>query len=147
MYLLDTDHLSVLERGGAESEPLRRRLQAVPPDEIAATVVSYEEQTRGWLSYLAKARSLEEQVTAYHYLQRHLQVFCIVPLMAFDPAAAVIVQQLQQQRLRIGTMDLKIASIALSQGATLLSRNVRDFQKVPGLHVEDWTPPPTGATE
>ncbi len=139
MYLLDTDHLSVLERGGADAERLRQRLQAVPPAEVAATVVSYEEQTRGWLSYLAKARSLTDQVTAYSYLQRHLQVFCAIPLLAFDPAAATIVQHLQQQRVRIGTMDLKIASISLAQGATLLSRNVTDFQKVPGLLVEDWT--------
>jgi len=139
MYLLDTDHLSVLERGGTESQRLRRRLQAVPPDEVAATVVSYEEQTRGWLSYMAKARSLDEQITAYSYLQRHLQVFCTVPLIAFDSAAAAMVQRLQKQRIRIGTMDLKIASIALSQNATLLSRNVTDFQKVPGLRVEDWT--------
>ncbi len=139
MYLLDTDHLSVLERGGAESERLRRRLQAVLPDEVAATIVSYEEQTRGWLSYLARARSLEEQVASYGYLQRHLQVFCAVPLIAFDSAAAAIVRQLQRQRVRIGTMDLKIASIALAHDATLLSRNLTDFRKVPGLRVEDWT--------
>jgi len=55
MYLLDTDHLRVLERGGMGAERLRQRLQIVPPIEIAATVVSYEEQTCGWLSYLAKA--------------------------------------------------------------------------------------------
>ncbi len=135
MYLLDTDHLSVLERGGPQSERLRRRLQAVSPDEVAATVVSYEEQTRGWLTYIARSRSREEQVAAYAHLQRHLQVFCAIPLLAFDPAAAAIVQQLQQQRIRIGTMDLKIASIALAQEASLLSRNVTDFQKVPGLRV------------
>lgn len=118
---------------------LRQRLQTVPPDEVAVTVISYEEQTRGWLSYQAKARSLEEQVAAYTLLQRHLQVFCVIPLMAFDQAAATIVRQLQQQRVRIGTMDLKIAGIALAQGATLLSRNARDFQNVPELPVEDWT--------
>ena len=139
MYLLDTDHLSVLERGGAEAVRLRRRLQAVSPDEVAATVISYEEQTRGWLSYIARSRSPEEQVTAYGYFQRHLKVFCAVPLIAFDPAAAAVVQHLQRQRIRIGTMDLKIASIALAQGASLLSRNVIDFQQVPGLRVEDWT--------
>lgn len=99
MYLLDTDHLSVLERGGAASVGLRQRLQTVAPDEVAATVVSYEEQTRRWLSYIARSRSLEEQVTAYGYLQRHLQVFCAIPLIAFDPAAAAIVQQLQRQRI------------------------------------------------
>jgi tRNA(fMet)-specific endonuclease VapC len=139
MYLLDTDHLSVLERGGAVAERLRRRLQVVPPDEVAATVVSYEEQTRGWLSFMARARSLEDQVTAYSYFQRHLQVFCVVPWIAFDTAAAAIVQQLQRQRIRIGTMDLKIASIALAQQASLLTRNVADFRQVPGLHIEDWT--------
>ena len=72
-------------------------------------------------------------------MQRHLQVFCTIPLLDFDSAAAAIVQQLQQQHIRIGTMDLKIASITLAHEATLLSRNVKDFQKVPGLLVEDWT--------
>ncbi|RRR71966.1 MAG: hypothetical protein EI684_10800 [Candidatus Viridilinea halotolerans] len=76
MYLLDTDHLSVLERGGAPAQRLRQRLQTIAPDNVAATIVSYEEQTRGWLAYIAKARSREEQVTAYTYLQRPLQVFC-----------------------------------------------------------------------
>jgi tRNA(fMet)-specific endonuclease VapC len=42
-------------------------------------------------------------------------------------------------KIRIGTMDLKIAAIALAHGATLLSRNLVDFKKVPGLTVEDWT--------
>jgi tRNA(fMet)-specific endonuclease VapC len=139
MYLLDTDHLSVLERGGAESQRLRRRLQAVSPDEVAATVVSYEEQTRGWLGFLSKARSRDDHVTAYAYLQRHLQVFCAIPLVAFDQTAAMIFQRLQQQRIRIGTMDLRIASIALAHDATILSRNSADFQRVPGLRVEDWT--------
>ena len=129
----------MLERGGAEAARLRRRLQTVAPDEVAATVTSDEEQTRGWLSYIARSRSPEEQVTAYGSFQRHLQVFCAVPLIAFDPAAAAVVQQLQRQRIRIGTMDLKIASIALAQQASLLTRNVADFRRVPGLHVEDWT--------
>ncbi len=139
MYLLDTDHLSVLERGGTPSQRLRQRLQAVSPANVAATIVSYEEQTRGWLAFIAKARSREEQVTAYTYLQRHLQVFCAIPLVAFDQDAATIVEHLQKQRIRIGTMDLKIASITLARNATLLSRNSADFQKVPGLRVEDWT--------
>lgn len=139
MYLLDTDHLSVLERGGDEGLRLRQRLGAAPRDEIAATVVSYEEQTRGWLSFVAKARSLEEQVTAYSYLQQHLHVFCAVPLPAFTPDAATVLGRLQKQRVCIGTMDLKIASIALAHNGTLLSRNLQDFQQVPGLRVEDWT--------
>jgi tRNA(fMet)-specific endonuclease VapC len=38
----------------------------------------------------------------------------------------------------IGSMDLKIASIALAHSATLLSANLRDFRQVPNLSVEDW---------
>jgi tRNA(fMet)-specific endonuclease VapC len=138
MHLLDTDHLSVLERGGEASTQLRRRLNVLAPDQVAATMISYEEQTRGWLAFLAKARSLDEQATAYGYLQRHLQIFCAVPLLPFDAAAVAVMQRLQQQRVRIGTMDLKIASVALARDATLLSRNTRDFGKIPGLRVEDW---------
>ena len=49
-----------------------------------------------------------------------------------------IFEQLSKDRLRVGTADLKIASIALAQNATLLSRNLRDFQRIPNLNVEDW---------
>ena len=47
-------------------------------------------------------------------------------------------ERLRQQRVRIGTMDLKIAAIALGYNALVLSDNLRDFQQVPGLHAEDW---------
>ncbi len=46
---------------------------------------------------------------------------------------------LKSQKLRMGTLDLRIASIALSQNAVLLTRNLSDFEKVPNLKVEDWT--------
>jgi tRNA(fMet)-specific endonuclease VapC len=64
VYLLDTDHMSLLERGGAPGEALRVRLQAVPPDDAATTIISYEEQTRGWLARLAQARTIERQAAA-----------------------------------------------------------------------------------
>lgn len=139
MYLLDTDHLSVIERGGKAAGRLRKRLATIPPDMVAVTIVSYEEQTRGWLSYLTKARSLADQVTAYEHLQRHLQTFCAIPLILFDTNAAQVVQQLQKRRVRIGTMDMKIAAITLARQATLLTRNTADFRQVPNLQIEDWT--------
>lgn len=45
---------------------------------------------------------------------------------------------LRGQRLRLGTMDLKIAATALVHDALLLSANRRDFERVPGLRVENW---------
>ena len=60
-------------------------------------------------------------------------------VLAFDESAAVQYQQLRSLKLKIATMDLKIAAIVLAQSATLITRNVSDFAAVPGLSVEDWT--------
>ncbi len=139
MYLLDTDHVSVLERGGTLGAQLWMRLARIPTHEIAVTIVTYEEQTRGWLRYVARACTDTEQAQAYHYVQQHLTLFCRMPLVAYDQDAIQYVQQLRQQRIRMGTMDMKIAAIALAHHAVLLSRNMVDFQRVPGLQVEDWT--------
>ena len=57
MYILDTDHLSVLERKGANVQPLLQRMMAIDPAQISTTIISYEEQMRGWLSYVAKAQT------------------------------------------------------------------------------------------
>ena len=61
------------------------------------------------------------------------------PVLPFDAAATAVFDGLQAQRIRVETMDLRIAAIALSRGLTLLMRNVRDFGRVPGLVTEDWT--------
>jgi tRNA(fMet)-specific endonuclease VapC len=62
-----------------------------------------------------------------------------IPLVDFDERAADEYERLRKARIRIGSMDLKIAAIALASDATLLSRNLSDFSKVPGLRVEDWS--------
>jgi tRNA(fMet)-specific endonuclease VapC len=61
------------------------------------------------------------------------------PVIPFDAAAAAVFDGLVAQRVRVATMDLRIAAIALSRGMVLVTRNVSDFGKVPGLQTEDWT--------
>jgi tRNA(fMet)-specific endonuclease VapC len=140
MLVLDTDHMSVLERSDHHaSATLRERLSTLPPVEVATTIISYEEQMRGWMAYIARTRSMTQQVEAYRRLLRHLDNYRRVPVLAFDAQAAIEFQRLRRARVRIGTMDLKIAAIVLSQSATLLSKNLADFGKVPDLRVEDWT--------
>jgi tRNA(fMet)-specific endonuclease VapC len=84
---------------------------------------------------------MAQQITAYGRLLSHLDNYRRIPVLAFDEAAATTFQRLRRSRLRVGTMDLKIAAIVLSRDATLLSRNLGDFSQIPSLHVEDWTLP------
>ena len=139
MLILDTDHMSLLEWGSDSTARLRERLSDRDGREVATTIVNYEEQIRGWMAYIAAARSLPDQVEAYQRLRSHLDNYRQIPVLDFDHKAAEVFQQLRRARIRIGTMDLKIAAITLAVDATLLSRNRRDFEKVPGLKVEDWT--------
>ena len=140
MIVLDTDHLSVLERNTQPgSTTLRAHLAHLLPDEVVTTIISYEEQMRGWMAYLVQSRSVAQQVVAYGRLLQHLDHYRRIPILEFDGAAAVIFQRLRRARRHAGTMDLKIAAIVLSHDALLLSKNLTDFGQVPGLQVEDWT--------
>jgi len=139
IYLLDTDHISLMDRGGREGQAIRSRLKRVPPDDVSASTISYEEQIRGWMSVIAQARTAQQQVPFYRELERLLRFYCLTPLMPFDADAAEHHTRLRQAHVRIGTMDLKIAAIALANNATLLTRNLADFSKVPELKAEDWS--------
>jgi len=67
------------------------------------------------------------------------QNYRFIPLLDFDAAAAVEYQRLSRSRLRVGSMDLKIAAITLANDATLITRNLSDFRKVLGLNIERLT--------
>jgi tRNA(fMet)-specific endonuclease VapC len=139
MYLLDTDHLTILDRGGLSAQTLLAKLSQVHPNEIATTIISYEEQTRGWLSYIAKATSLDAQVLAYSKLERHLAKFRAATVIGFDATSAREFESLRRLYPRLGTMDLKIAAISITTNAILLTRNKSDFDRIEGLIFEDWT--------
>ena len=88
---------------------------------------------------MAQANTPASQIEAYQKLRRFVEQFREIPLLDYDADAASQFEHLRRARVRIGTMDLKIASICLAHDATLLTRNLRDFNKVPGLRAEDWS--------
>jgi tRNA(fMet)-specific endonuclease VapC len=138
MIVLDTDHLSELERrGSAKGGKLLQRLQ-LQSDPIAATIVSIEEQFRGRLAGISRIPAGPKQVHPYSKLIELIGFYSRWSILPFDQPAAQQFLDLKAARVRIGTMDLKIASIVLIHQATLLSANLRDFRQVPGLLVEDW---------
>ncbi len=140
MILIDTDHATYLKY--PESERGSRfiaRLEAVPPEEVVAvTIVTVEERMRGWLATIAKERTALRQVVGYRELIKLFEFYQAFEIIPFDEAAAQKFEELRAQWLRLGTMDLKIAATALVNNALLLSANRRDFERVPGLRVENW---------
>ena len=139
MLILDTDHLSTLDRDTIEAFNLGRRLASVSPEEVAVTIITYEEQMRGWFAVVAQARTTPQQIEAYRKLRRFINQYSRINLVDYDAAAAGEFEQLRQAKVRVGTKDLRIAAICLANKAVLLSRNLRHFQQVPGLKVEDWS--------
>ena len=81
----------------------------------------------------------EEYVTRLGWLRRTVEDYRPRTILDFDDRAAGEYKKLKAAKVRIGTMDLRIASIALAHTATLVTANVSDFRQVPGLKVEDWT--------
>ncbi len=120
MIILDTDHFSALKYGAdGPGARLRRRMAGSRDQFFAVTVITLEEQMRGWLAEIVRFFNAWE-------------------IVAFDDAAAAHSAVLRKSRLRTGTMDLKIASIALAQDALLLTANTQDFARVAGLRFENW---------
>ena len=139
MIVLDSDHLSVFEYPeGDQAVRLRERLRLSADRDIYTTAVSLEEQMRGWLAAIHRRQDVRLQVTCYSRLVDLVRFYANWRILPFDDHAAGEFQRLRRERVRIGSMDLKIASIALIQDAMLLSANLRDFEQVPGLRVEDW---------
>ena len=140
MIILDTDCLSLLQRkrGNGYFE-LYENLSRFSSDDIATTIVSFDEQMRGWMALVAKARTTKSLVFAYTDLESFLVSFTNLPVLPFDESSGLVFDQLVKQKLRVGTMDLRIASISMSREAILISRNLVDFERIPNLNVEDWT--------
>jgi tRNA(fMet)-specific endonuclease VapC len=60
MWILDTDHISLFQRG---NPTVTRKIQAIARQDIAVTIVSYEEQIRGWVKIVSRSASDLEQLT------------------------------------------------------------------------------------
>jgi tRNA(fMet)-specific endonuclease VapC len=105
---------------------------------VVVGITSVEEQLRGWLALVKRARNPHELTIAYGLLQQRIESASQWMMLPFDRRAAAEFERLRSLRLRVATLDLRLASIVLANGATLLTRNLRDFRQVPGLQVEDW---------
>lgn len=130
MYLLDTDVCIYLLRGQAPR--VVERLRQLPLDGIGTTAITVAELRFGALRS-AKPRDNSLRVAQF-----------VAPLtrVPFDDLAAIQFARLKRDLSAvgqlIGPMDMLIAATTLAAGATLVTNNVREFQRVRSLRVENW---------
>ena len=135
LWILDTDHISLYQRGDLN---VINRLSSANPKNLAVTVISLEEQMYGRLSEIKKSTSAISLITAYSRLEITLDYLKSVQVLPFDQNAHTSFERLIRQKLRVGTQDLRIAAIALSVNGIVVTRNQKDFVKLPNLQVENW---------
>lgn len=135
--LLDTNHYSALTASSVLGAKIRDR--AMDADaELFISVITVQEVSQGWFAWINSKPAGSAQVHGYGQFQHNLEAFCKITVLPFDEGAAAEFEKLKRLRLRVGTMDLKIAAICLAHDALLLSRNRVDFEKVPDLRIENW---------
>jgi tRNA(fMet)-specific endonuclease VapC len=140
MILFDTDHLSILtNQNDAAYSTLVQRMVVSFDHDFAVSIISLEEQVRGWLADIARQNAnARRQVVPYDRFQKVLEFYARWNVLSLTDAAAEEAERLRASRIRIGTSDRKIAAIALVNDATLITSNAVDFARVPGLRFEDW---------
>lgn len=118
---------------------MRRHIGRLATDEYAISAVSAEELMRGRLAVLARRANGEQRVHAYRKLVATIRLLQTMVIVDFDMACEQRFSALRQQKIRIGSRDLRIAATALVHDLTLVTRNTQDFAHVPGLRLEDWS--------
>jgi tRNA(fMet)-specific endonuclease VapC len=136
LYLFDTDTLTLF---GRMHPVVLRNTFYHSADEIAVTSVTVEEQLGGWFAMLRAARTPAQIETAHVRLSETVRSLAVWDVRPFTSAAVTRFQELLRRRLNVGGNDLRIAAVALEIGATVVTRNLRDFGRVAGLACEDWS--------
>ncbi|NDJ25814.1 type II toxin-antitoxin system VapC family toxin [Nostoc sp. B(2019)] len=139
LYILDTDHISLLLQG---NKAVVSRVALATPH-LARTIITVQEIFNGWIIKINDRSESGNLVRLYTQLWTTQEFFKGVRILNFDVTACSYYehlltenQQLNKKRLQ---KDLRIASIALSVNAVMVTRNQKDFSQIPDLTLEDWT--------
>jgi tRNA(fMet)-specific endonuclease VapC len=136
-YILDTNIVTLSQHGNS---PIAQRAKVVGITNIFITTVTLEEQLKGRLAAISRCATKPELLPIAHQnLLITQRYFCNMNLLDFHECACECFKKLRQQKINIGTQDLRIAAIALVNDVILVTQNYKDFIKVPDLKMEDWT--------
>lgn len=135
-FLLDTDTLSLYQRG---HPVVTQKIMAQPVGDVAVAVISVEEQLTGWYTRVRRAKKRTELADVYQRLANAIRFLASLPIASFPEPAIIRYEGLRKVHRGAGKNDLRIASIALEFGMTIVTCNTRDFRQIAGLLVEDWS--------
>lgn len=138
LFILDTDTLTLYERGHAR---VLQKARSVSPADLALTIISIEEQLSGWYSALRRVTKPDLIARVYERFTQSIRFLSGIQaqFLSFPLPAILRFNALVKLKLNVGKMDLRIAAIALEHGAVVVTRNIRDFGRVPYLTIEDWS--------
>ena len=138
MIAFDTDVLTEILLG---NDALAQRASAIPINQQSVPVIVVEEIMRGRLNVIRQAESGRGTISlpsAYELFEETFNDFRRVQVLSYTPEAEGLYREWRGQGIHVGTHDLRIAALCVAHSAKLVSRNRRDFEKVPGLSVEFW---------
>jgi tRNA(fMet)-specific endonuclease VapC len=139
MIVFDTDVLTDVLRGAPD---IVRRARQIPREEQAVPIVVVEEILRGRLNAIRQAEAGRLSLTvarAYELMRETIHDLRSVLILSYTDRAEILFNEWRAGKIRVATHDLRIAALCVDQGAKLVSRNRRDFDRVPGLIVEYWS--------
>jgi tRNA(fMet)-specific endonuclease VapC len=136
LYVLDTDTLTLYRYGHG---PVLKQVALHAGSDVVITVLSVEEQLTGWYSLLRRSKQPAHNAFAYDKLADTVCFLGGWKILPYTVSAMNRYKQLQAQRLNVGAVDLKIAAVTLENGGTIVTRNQRDFGRVPNLTIVDWS--------
>jgi tRNA(fMet)-specific endonuclease VapC len=145
MKAFDTDILTEILKG---NPAYAERIGNVPLEEQSAPVVAIEEILRGRLNIIRQAEAGKARISidqAYHLFEQTLDAIRELKFLSLTSDAEALLQEWRKNKIRGSTHDLRIAASCVVHSATLVSRNRRDFEHIPGLSIEFWDGPPSGS--
>jgi tRNA(fMet)-specific endonuclease VapC len=136
-YILDTDCVSLILYNHPQVTANAAKHQVV------VTIVTVQELFNGWVVKINDPSLVHNLPALYSKLWTTVKYIQTIEVLDFTPEADTYLKKLLRDNppLRKNRLqkDMRIAAIALSVSATVVTRNQRDFGQVPGLTIEDWT--------
>jgi tRNA(fMet)-specific endonuclease VapC len=118
---------------------VRARATNFEAEQLSVTIITVEEILTGWYGQIRRAKNDEQTLRAYASLQQAVEFLGRVRILPLDENALELFHAFRKGKYRIGSNDLKMAAIAKRNGVTLVTRNLRDYKRLPGVKLEDWS--------